>query len=253
MGRFHQQKRPQIHLANPLTRQLLFAVPCAWDRGLAWPTNVTRNTIRAPTAGDAMGTINPAILATILDFGYGLCSSTDGWFSYEADLGVSIFIGGAGFSCAALVRPTVVPPVGTTNRRVFQKRASGAATSPGFDMFLDTFIAHTWSFEWSDGVTEQTLRSTSVPNVERSDLLVGTLDPQTSVARFYVNGICEVEAALGVTPVNPVGQPIGICGGIGPAGDEGGNNCVGMAALWNRVLNPREVNDLWADPFRMWH
>jgi len=252
MPRFQKPLRPRIAWGNPLAREVLFSVACGWDRGFRETNMQVTRSDRNKLLGLALGT-PPAIGVTATeDFGWALCSGTDGWYEYDADNGVSVFIAGAGFSCAALVRPLVVPPLGTTNRRVFQKRNSGAAVDPGFDMFLDTFIMHTWSFEWSDGVTEQTLRSTTAPALNRSDLIVGTLSPQDNRARFYINGALENEAALAVVPANPVGQPIGVCGGIGPAGNAGGDNCVGMAALWNRELRPREVADLWADPYRMW-
>lgn len=251
MGRWAKPPEPRrVNYNDPLSRQLFFALPAGWDRGRSAGNEVTRNTTRVQSAGAAMGTVDPALVACVRDFGLGLGSTTAGWFNYAAET-APIATGGP-FSCAALVRPTVVPALNTVNRRVLQKRADGQPTSPGFDLFLDSFVNITWTFEWSDGVNEERVRSGVIPSAQRTDLLVGTLNPTTGIARLYWNGELETEGALTVFPVNPAAQPIGVAGGIGPAGDEGGDNVVGMAAIWARELSARDVTDLWADPYRMW-
>ncbi len=252
MARFAKPAFPRLRAGAGLADQLLFALPPGWDRGYGLPgPHVTRSSMTG-RPGTAINTLIAGGPATVEGFGWALTSSSDGWFDYVADIGVPTFIAGAAFSCAVLVRPTIVPPLNSTNRRVFQKRVSGAATSPGFDVFLDTFITHTWSFEWSDGVNEQTLRSTTAPSTQRADVIVGTLDPVANQARIYINGVLEREAALAVVPVNPAGRPIGVGGGIGPVGDAGGNAAIGMAALWNRRLSMREAAELAANPYALW-
>ena len=252
MGRYAKptQAAGTLNYGEPITRRLAFAVASGWDRGQGQPfTTVTREVLG--TSGAANGTLPAGGPAMTKDFGWGHCSSNDGWYNYSSMLTPPTFDPSAGFSFACVVQPLVLPAVNTFNRRVLQKRASGAATDPGFDAFLDSFVSLTWSFEWSNGVIEQTLRSTVVPVLNRSDLLVGTLEPLGSIARLYVNGALDVSAALAVVPVNPLALPIGVCGGIGPVGDRGGDNCVGFAAIWNRALSAREVTELWASPYRM--
>jgi hypothetical protein len=242
----------KLNANHPLASQMLFGLCSGWDRAYRLsPGNLVTKESRRQIPGIIVNTIPPTVYDTI-DAGWALCSSSDSWFHYEIDQGVGVFISGAPFSCATLVRPLVVPAIGGTNRRIFQKRLDGAPSSAGFDMFLDAFTFLSWSFEWSDGTAEQTLRSTTVPSTGRTDLVVGTLDPVTSTARIYVNGVLENQSVLTVIPSNPTGLPIKVCGGVGPVGNAGGDNCSAMAALWQRALNPREVAFLNADPYLLW-
>lgn len=251
MARWAKPPEPRrLNYNDPITRQLFFALPAGWDRGRSSTNEVTRNTARLPSAGAAMGTVDPTLVPSNQDYGLGLGSTHAGWFNYPTE--TAVIATGGPFSCAALVRPLIVPALNTVNRRILQKRLDGQPTSPGFDLFVDSFVALTWTFEWSDGVNEERVRSGLVPSAQRTDLLVGTLNPTTGTARLYINGALETAGALTVFPVNPPAQPIGVSGGIGPAGDEGGDNAVGMAAIWARELSAREVSELWADPFRMW-
>jgi len=253
MPRWQKPANPgAINLGDPLARQLLFALAPGWDRGLRSSDSTVTPEARTEIAGVLQNVAIAGGVAQTSAPGWGLCSGSNSWFNYPSDIGIPSFVGNVGFSVAILVEPLVIPALNTVNRRVFQKRLNGAPTSPGFDMFLDSFIAYTWSFEWADGVTEQTLRSVNqIPTLNRPDLLVGTLNPQTSIANLYVNGILENSAALVTVPSNPVGQPIGVCGGIGPANDAGGDNCATFAALWNRELSQQDVLTLHANPFRM--
>jgi hypothetical protein len=249
MPRFQKPALPVLNYSHPLTRELLYTTPAGWDRGIRSTENTVTRSSKNLVEGVANGAPPVLGVARVSEFGWGLCSSNNSWYQYTA-VAVPTLIGSGGLTVAALVQPLVIPAIGTFNRRVIQKRASGAATDPGVDMFLDSFISYSWSFEWSDGVNEQTLRG-GVPELNKIALLVGTIEPQGSIARLYVDGAQVAEAALLLSPVNPVALPISICGGIGPAGDQGGDNCVSFAAIWNRALRPREVADLWADPYRM--
>lgn len=233
-----------------MTRGLLFGVNCGWDKGLRNAANEVTRTSRNLVDGVSNGAAPASGVARVNGSGWALCSSNDSWYEY-APTSLSAISTPAGLTVAALVEPLVLPGVSTFNRRVVQKRLSGAPTDPGFDLFLDSFVSLSWSFEWSDGVAEQTLRA-GIPVLNEQTLLVATLDTQANMATLSINASGSNSTALTIVPVNPAALPVAICGGIGPVNDRGGDNCVSMAAVWNRPISPREITQLWADPFTMW-
>lgn len=165
-------------------------------------------------------------------------------------VGGSLYTIQNGFTGAVIIRPDAQS---TNGQLPFFKRRSQpyGAAQPGWA--FTGAAGNLWRFNYSDGVTQRTITSTTVQDAAgiRSDLIIVTLNDARTTLNMYVNGKLETTVAFAATSIgNPAGEDIKILG-YGPL-NEVYPGFIPFAAAWPRVLNDQERSQLWVDPWIMW-
>jgi hypothetical protein len=114
-------------------------------------------------------------------------------------------------------------------------------------------LGNTIKFGWCDGVIEELITSTTVPNTNTTYLLVGTISSSpTRRAELWVNGSMEnsmvptIDAANSAAPIELFYDPtVPVLVPILAAK-------VAMAGLWGRPLTHSEIARLNTNPYVMW-
>lgn len=246
MARFFKPPFPVLQGNHPLARNLLFAVCGGWTKGLGLSAGtpfITRDS-RSKIQGDQIG-------AGVLQVGNGdagqnLQSADVPEFRWPIPgRGAPLpWLAGAPISFAVLVRMLNIPGPSVGRPMVFHKRADTSSGTAGFTFYLETVGSIVWAAEWSDGVSDQEIEGTTVPDLETTYLLVGVIDVQGNVGELWVNGVKEVSASLIEQPIDDASED------YKAGGDE--PDQIFMCAAWQKALNPHEIARLWADPYCMW-
>jgi hypothetical protein len=155
-----------------------------------------------------------------------------------------------GFTASVIIRPDAQS---TNGQLPFFKRRSQpyGAAQPGW--CFTGAAGNFWRFNYSDGVTQRTVVSTTVqdPAGLRADMITVTLNDARTLLTIYVNGQAEAATAFAATSIgNPAGEDIKILG-YGPL-NEIYPGFIPFAAAWSNVLSDRSIKELYMDPWIMW-
>lgn len=227
---------------HPLAQRLLFYAHCGEQRGHVptskntWIDHISRNV--AHIDGSVSGTTGFELPGWSSNSG----SSLD--IQEIDDIGTLWDFSGDAMSVAVLVKIEDDPD----NAAAFCKRTGLGNTDTGWSITA-VQSSNDWKFDLSDGSSEESLTFGSF-NVSAPEwqLLVVTLSA-SKACKGYVDGVLGGSATLAHG-----GQDGNSNNSIKILGDDNGPNDqidahVSMAAIWDRELNPQEVQMLAADPF----
>jgi hypothetical protein len=159
-----------------------------------------------------------------------------------------------GFSAAVLVRPSVVDVAGLTLQAVWGKGTtvwSAATIAWTIAQNSNAPTPNSWTVEYFDaGMGSHGIASTTVPNVNRTDLLVLRFDRVAGNLQLWINGIRAVNLATTAAVVNNSAWPLRV---QRPNDTSTSQNKVGFLGFWKRPLADSEIAALNADPFTMFH
>lgn len=258
--RIKPSSRPMLNRAHGLCQNLMFAACPGWTWGFTASTFQTDyddyrlqrgifNTT-VPNASPWQGGLFPG--GRGIDNGDGSFNSVPEWTTkITGDTRYDINFG---FSVACLIRPDVLTTDGSIP--FFKHRNQPySGTEPGW--MLTAGAGNTYKFEWSDGVSETNIVSTTTQDIVRGHMLVVTCAPNaaktTLAVNLYVNGVLEASVGASVLIGNPANTPLKFIGlGTVAAGQPAFSGQVSMGAAWNRVLNASEITRMAGDPFIMW-
>lgn len=241
LGR-RKQAYPTPKRNHSLWRGCLFASACGFEKGftsggLNTPDDQTRE------RASMVGTMLPAS-HTLIDAGRALATG-DFLDEYRWGAPLGRYDLTLGFSVATVVRPIFTHI--DWEQGVFCKVQDVGLTGSGWWISASTLNA--WEVGFANGVATGAIQSTSTPNVERTDIIVGRYD--LSFLDIWVNGKREGRSAAPSTPgVSNNALDVMLFNSNGGANPFIGQ--VTMAALWNRRISEQEVERLFADPYVMW-
>lgn len=238
-------ERPTPYRASSLWRGCLWAIAAGWNRGWNEPGGQTTYDDQRLTRGILQGS-RPGT-HVIIDAGRALASGISDDRIDWSDIANGYNGINGQVSVAVLFRVTTVP---NSNRRIICKRFSGGNAEPGWDLFTDFTLGNVISFEFSDGVDEDRVSTTTAAAADTTQTFLCVATHDRTRAAIWLNGIREaVNAAPARIPANN-NQPIDLFSN--PNNDTRLDGDIAMAAVWNRALSDGEILQLNTDPYTMW-
>ncbi len=154
---------------------------------------------------------------------------------------------------AVSIRPDVLQ---TNGQIPFFKRSAQPYGAANAGWRFTAAAGNFWRFNWSNGVTQGTLTSTTAqdPNFLRIDFLVARFVPNGANvdATLWVNGVLEASSINNATTlVNAAATEDTKILGLGPL-NERFAGATDVAYVWGRPLSTPEIMRLSADRFEPW-
>lgn len=247
----NKQPRPYAQRGKSLWGGCLFALAPGWPHAARADLNFSDVDDQRQSRGVFSSSLESTHFA-VTDAGRMLDSNGASPDSFAwSDIGGRYAIADS-FTAAVLVRPSVVDVTPITLQAIWAKAAAGAwiATNFCWSIGQNSNAGNVYVGEFFDAAFAfYSVAATSIPSINRTDMIVLRYDRRAGILDIWVNGIKQGSAAHGAAVRNDSTFPLRV---QEPSQTSDSENKVGMLAMWNRAIATSEICALASDPFTMW-